>query len=241
MTSEQRLLSQPQIEAFQHDHFVAAQLSNYATLVAERIPAPRTVVDLGGGCGFFADGLRRRFGLPVRVLDSDASSVAACLEKGVDAQVGDALAPPIRGDEDIVCFNLILHHLIGANEATTAALQQKALEVWRNRAKAVFVDEYIYDAWFGDVAGKLIYAITSSRTLSMLASTISRFVPSLRANTFGVGVRFRSRDEWLRVFRSSGYEVVASVKGREEQVSLARRLLLIRSCRRDSFLLVAGA
>ena len=83
----------------------------------------------------------------------------------------------------------------------------------------------------------MIYAITRSRPLSALAAAVSRWVPSLRANTFGVGVRFRARSEWVRVFESVGYRVLASVRGPEETVSAARRLLLIRSCRRDSFVL----
>ena len=62
-------------------------------------------------------------------------------------------------------------------------------------------------------------------------------VPSLRANTFGVGVRFRAADEWSKLFRQAGYEVVASQRGSDERVSLGRRMLLIKSCRRDSFVL----
>jgi hypothetical protein len=56
-------------------------------------------------------------------------------------------------------------------------------------------------------------------------------------NTFGVGVRFRSHDEWLEIFTALGLEVLGTVRGAEEVVSLPRRMLLIKSCRRDSFLL----
>lgn len=239
MPSSQRTLNQPQIEAFQHDLFVTAQLRNYCELISPRLPGPHTVVDVGGGCGFFAHALRRRLGCDVRVIDSDPSSVQACLQKDVPAEVGDALAPVIRGDEDVVCFNLILHHLIGADERSTMALQRTAVTNWRGRTRFVFIDEYIYDSWIANISGALIYAVTSSKWLSAWASGISRFVPSLRANTFGVGVRFRSHAEWMRVFRDAGFDVAAHERGREEKVSLARRLLLIRSCRRDSFVLVA--
>ena len=43
------------------------------------------------------------------------------------------------------------------------------------------------------------------------ASYGSIVVPSLKANTFGVGVRFRAHGEWLRVFESAGYDVKSSV------------------------------
>lgn len=239
MTTQQKTLSAQQIEAFYHDHFVEAQLRNYLILVPPAVPAPRAIVDVGGGCGFFAEGLKRAAGLSVRVLDMDPASVRSCHAKDVEAEVGDALQPPLRGDEDVACFNLVLHHLVGRNEADTTALQKRALASWRGQAQAVFVDEYIYDAWFANASGRLIYAITSSRALSAIASAVSRVVPSLRANTFGVGVRFRAHDEWCQLFESIGYRVVATVRGAEEGVSLARRALLIRSCRRDSFVLAA--
>lgn len=235
--TEQKTLSKSQIEAFYHDNFVTAQVRNFMALVPVAVPQARVVVDVGGGCGFFAQGLQQANGARVRVIDTDPVSVHACRSKGVDAVVGDALKPSIVGDEDVVCFNLVLHHLVGPSEAETLTLQQRALACWHGQAQAVFVDEYIYEAYVGDLAGRLIYAITSSRILSAVASAISRLVPSLRANTFGVGVRFRAHNEWRRVFEAMGYRVVAAVRGEPEPVSLARRLLLIRDIRRDSFLL----
>ncbi len=231
----QRTLSPGQIEAFYHDDFVTSQVEHFRQLA--RPAAGRMIVDVGGGCGFFAEGLARLTGWPVRVIDTDALSVATCIRKGVAAVVDDALAPRIRGDEDVVCFNLILHHLVGANEASTIELQRQALRAWHGSARAVFVNEYIYDSYVAALSGRLIYEITSSRLLSALASAISRWVPSLRANTFGVGVRFRAHDEWVRIFESLGFKVTGVVRGAEEDVSAARRMLLIRSCRRDSFLL----
>ena len=237
MIPTQATLTQTQIAAFYHDEFVDSQVRGYLALVPALVPAPRAVVDVGGGCGFFAHSLSHAAGVRVRVIDMDPASVASCRDKRVEADIGDALSPPRRGDEDVVCFNLILHHLVGRSEAATLELQKQALLAWRDQARVLFVDEYIYDSYAANLAGRLIYAITSSRWLSFIASAISRVVPSLRANTFGVGVRFRAHEEWRRIFESVGYEVVASIRGPEEHVSPARRLLCIRSCRRDCFAL----
>ncbi|MBX3601723.1 MAG: class I SAM-dependent methyltransferase [Rubrivivax sp.] len=236
---DQKTLSRAQVEAFYHDHFVDAQVRHFAALVLPRLPAPRAVVDIGGGCGFFAQGVQAASGVHVRVLDTDPTSVQTCLAKGVDAIVGDALQPQVQGDEDVVCFNLVLHHLVGHDEATTRSLQARALTCWRERARLLFVNEYIYESYVPGVAGRLIFAITRSRILSSLAAAVSRFVPSLRANTFGVGVRFRDHAGWRRMFSELGYEVLGVVQGEDEPVSPARRLLLIRSIRRDSFVLAA--
>lgn len=229
-----------QVEAFYHDEFVNSQVRNFISLVGQAGLALRTVVDVGGGCGYFAAAVKALTGVKARVIDTDPVSIAACHAKGLEAFAEDALHPQFRDDEDVVCLNLILHHLIGRTEAQTLDLQQRALGCWHGQAGAVFVDEYIYDSYFGTASGKLIYWITRSRLLSAVGRAISRLVPSMRANTFGVGVRFRSRKEWIGIFNILGYRVIGEVRGSEETVSTARRLLLIRSCRRDSFLLSAA-
>jgi hypothetical protein len=236
-TGSQRTLSAGQIEAFYHDQFVADQVRHFGALVQRRPPEGKVVVDVGGGCGFFAEQIARQHGVRVRVLDSDGVSVDACRKRSLDAQQGDALAPAFAGDEDIACFNLILHHLVGSSARETRSLQGRALTAWRGHASELFVNEYIYESYVGNVSGALIYAITSSRFLSALARVAARIIPAFRANTFGVGVRFRARREWIELFESAGFEVAASAQGEDERVARPLRLLLIRSIRRDSFLL----
>ena len=53
-------------------------------------------------------------------------------QEGIDAICGDALKPAITGDENIVCFNLILHHLVGATETQTYKMQGDVLFVWHS-------------------------------------------------------------------------------------------------------------
>lgn len=237
--TQQRVLKTEQVEEFYHDVFVSTQMRDFVDVVAETGIPLKKVVDIGGGCGFFAEALAGKTGLDAHVVDMDPGSVAACQNRGVPAEQGDALNPAQHGDEDVVSFNLILHHLVAASDAETEALQKRALSVWRNKAKAVFVNEYIYDSYLGNASGWLIYQITASRLLSALGEAVAKFVPSLRANTFGTGVRFRAHQEWVELFVGQGFTVAAYRRGLEENVSLARRMLLIKSCRRDSYLLVA--
>lgn len=234
---QQRVLAADQIQAFYHDEFVGDQVRHFIELVAKGASDRAVVVDVGGGCGFFAEGIARRGGYAVRVLDSDPASVAACEARKVPAVLGDALAPGFVGDEDVVCFNLILHHLVGKSAKKTRELQCAALAAWRGRARAIFVNEYIYESFFGNVSGALIYWITSNRVLSLMGRTIAKVVPAFRANTFGVGVRFRAHAEWEDLFRSAGYEVIGGALGAEERIKLPLRVLLIKHIRRDSFLL----
>lgn len=237
----QEILSHKQIEAFFHDEFVEDQARHFIDLMRASGRAPVSVTDVGGGCGFFARRVSDLARCRVRVIDSDETSVAVCRSAGVEAVLGNALSPQINGDEDVVAFNLVLHHLVGRSERITRDLQRTALMVWQDRASSVFVNEYCYEAYVGNVSGWLIYQITKNSVLSRLGRAVSRFVPSLRANTFGVGVRFRGHGEWTRLFEEAGFVVKSTRIGNSEVVSLARRMLLIRSIRRDSFLLVRAA
>lgn len=235
-TPAQKLLSTEQVEAFHHDQFVEDQTRHFTLLLPEG-RASKVIVDLGGGCGFFARRLAQMTGRRVKVVDMDGASVKACRQAGVEAELGDALHPRISGDEDVACFNLILHHLVGRSEDVTAELQRKALIVWRPHVRAVFVNEYIYESYVGNLSGWLIYRITKSALLSWIGKKVSVVVPALKANTFGVGVRFRAHDEWKRLFAAAGYAVKSAATGEEEHVSAVLRLLLIKHIRRDSFVL----
>lgn len=232
----QRMLSDEQVESFYHDHFVEDQVRHFTALAGTRV-GDGVLADIGGGCGFFARRLAQVTGWKVRVIDMDATSVETCRRHSVDAVQGDALRPHVAGDEQIVCFNLILHHLVADSERGTRGLQIQALAAWRGHARAVFVNEYIYESYIRGCSAALIFGITRSRVLSRIARTLATFVPSLRANTFGVGVRFRDHEAWRGLFGAAGYEVKAVMRGDPEPISLPRRLLLIKCCRRDSFLL----
>jgi hypothetical protein len=234
----QRKLDITQIDAFKHDEFVEDQVRDFSNLALAGV-GEGVIVDVGGGVGYFALSLATRLKCPVWMIDADPGSVEDARRHGVNAEVGDALAPTIRGDGDVVCFNLILHHLIDSNEAGTRALEVKALNVWRGKAQAVFVNEYIYRSFVGTASGALIYAITSNAFLSAILKYVGKIIPAFRANTFGVGVRFRAREEWVTLFAEAGYRVVNTQIGAPQPVSLPWRGLLIKTIRRDRFLLEA--
>lgn len=239
--STQVKLAQHQIEAFYSDRLANDQVRHFLE-IHEKCPMAlvHVAVDVGGGCGHFARQLSEKTGFKTRVIDSDSQSIDACRREygsHVDAEVGDALDPPIHGDENLVCFNLILHHLVAKNEKSTRELQKMAIANWANKAKFIFVNEYIYDSYLSGFSGRFIYEITKNPVLSTIGKLVSIVFPSLRANTFGVGVRFRSHDEWISLFEECGFKVVQVAHGRHERISLPRRLLLIKRKKRDSFLL----
>src|SRR3546814_13793629 len=74
----------------------------------------------------------------------------------------------------------------------------------------------------------------SSKILSFIGRQVSRVLPSLRANTFGIGVRFRSHKEWRQLFAEAGFHVLDMRTGRNERISPPLRGLLIKAIRRES-------
>ncbi len=235
----QKMLNSRQVAAFYHDEFVRQQVKHFKKIALPSIKDGAFVVDIGGGSGYFAGAIKRELSLFTRVIDMDPVSVDSALKFGVEAIVGNALHPDKKNDEGLVCLNLILHHLVASSENETLALQMQAISNWRESGVKIFVNEYIYESWFGDLSGWLIYQITKSKFLSKIGEIVSKVMPSLKANTFGVGVRFRSSGEWKKIFNNSGFVVEAELMGDEEFISLPRRLLLIKNIRRDSFLLAA--
>src|SRR5688500_10314049 len=196
----QRRLGGERIAEFYHDNFVADQVRDFDELVIANGVPNGVVADVGGGCGYFARAVAHEFGVATRVLDSDPVSVAEARKLGVDAELFDALDARFAGDEAIVCFNLILHHLIGNPVSETRSLQRRALANWRDRGVRIFVNEYIYDSpVVRGASAWLIGVITANRPLSAIAGIAGRLFPSLRANTLGVGVRFRDGPDWRRL------------------------------------------
>ena len=240
---KQNKMTGDQVEAFFDTEFEGDQVKDFESLLeGVALDAPGTIVDVGGGVGRFAQIMVGRRPNKVRVIDIDEKSIEVVKSVGssrIEGIVADALDPPIFGDEAVVTINLILHHLVGASESATLALQEAALTVWKGKVEYIFINEYIYESFVKNLSGKLIYAITSSVILSSIGALVGKFVPSLMANTFGVGVRFRSDAEWRGLFVRCGFEVLASKYGKEEFISAPRRLLLISQIRRNSYLLRA--
>mgnify|MGYP001166758468 CR=1 FL=1 len=240
---KQKTLEQHQIDEFNTDVFAKKQATHFETLTANARSnnSIKTVVDMGGGNGYFATELSG-MEIFVRIIDSDKKSIQNCKNLNniyIDAHIGNALSPDIKGDEDIVCFNLILHHLIGATEKETRELQKKTIRLWRDRVQYIFINEYIYDSFVGYFSGRLIYEITKNKFLSMISKIVTHVIPSFRANTFGVGVRFRAHKEWCDIFEECGFEIVSKIYAEPDYTAPVLRILFIREVRTDSFLLKA--
>ena len=236
---QQRVLKTEQVEEFYLDLFVTTRVRDAVDFVEETKQPVNKVVDIVGDTGFFANALAQKTGPDAQIVEIDPSLAEACVEHGRPAESRESLNSVQCGGEDIVSSNLTLHHPVAAFHTETEVLQKRANAVWQRKAMAMFVNKYLYESCIGNALGWLIYRFISSQPLSALGQEVVKFVLSLRANTCSIGVRSRADQELTDLFYGLGFTVAAYRIGPEENVSLARRILIIKSCRRDSYLLVA--
>ena len=71
----QIILNEEQISSFYHDEFVEQQVMHFKEIAIKNIETGKAIVDIGGGCGFFAQALKEKCGIHVRVIDTDLESV----------------------------------------------------------------------------------------------------------------------------------------------------------------------
>ena len=148
----QNQLSSSQLSSFYHDLFVDKQVQHFGTIAVPSADRAKTVVDIGGGCGYFSKAIEDAYHVASRVIDADPVSVEAARSLGVAAEVGDALRPAIRADDGIACFNLILHHLVGGSERDTLSMQVRAITAWRDGAFTAYHGYLIRDGVWSRLA-----------------------------------------------------------------------------------------
>ncbi len=192
---------------------------------------PQWLLDVGGGNGRFVDGLLHAFPLARGVLIDLAQSMVARNRSHPrkTALIGDANSFPeevVRHRYDLITLNVLLHHLVGDNDNDTRHNVLRCINKLRLLLSAhgrLIVYEQVYDRWFeaGPEPGAIVYGLTRLRNPLV--------VPVLRrmgANTAGVGVRFRSRTEWRRLFTSAGYDICTDAPITVDRTSLLHRFTL---------------
>lgn len=100
------------LEARQAVYGVGASKPFDAALTAFAEIAPRRVLEVGGGQGFFAERLARELGCDVVGIDVSERMVELQRERGIEAQVGDVQSLPFPdGSFDAVSAQYMLYHV----------------------------------------------------------------------------------------------------------------------------------
>lgn len=244
MEMEQKVLQRSALDAFDTPEGVVEQLRHFKECYGYDRSSPFSLLDVGGGAGYFVSALQEEFpAMRATILDIDESAVFKARGRGLAAEPGsilERLPEHIPGEFDVICFNLVLHHIVAGGARKTRELQMRALSLAGKRLSgngSVFVHEICYEGRiFPDSTGAMIFQALSNPLFAGIARLAGRFVPSLRANTVGVGVRFRPSSGWVRLIEEAGGKSLKVRPGGTEGHSLSRRLLLnVREVRRCSF------
>ncbi len=214
MTTESvKKLPDSALANFDHD-YVSEPV--FAAIV-DRIRADRpdgrfTFLDVGGGKGFFADRVLEAFPECTGVVLDNADLL---LYDNVEHPrkrlvLGSAteLEAALPGERfDVAFFNFALHHFIGPSYAATRRLQRDSLRAagaMLAPGGRIAVTEITYNGVpFHNLPGRVVYALTSSKTLAPLTSRLG-------ANTAGAGVCFLSNAAWTREFEQLGFTVATT-------------------------------
>jgi SAM-dependent methyltransferase len=209
--TDQVQLDDQQLEAFDQEYVSTPIWTALEPQLRRHLGAgPARMLDIGGGNGMFADRMLEAFDeLSVVVLEPAANLAEANTVRQRKHVVvgGTADLDGLDGTFDLICFNWVLHHLVGSDAKTTDRLVADAFIEAAARLSPtgnILVIENDYrGAVADDLPGRLIFELTSSKALTTITTRLG-------ANTAGVGVRFRSNAAWRSTFLDHGLLVAWS-------------------------------
>lgn len=183
-------------------------------------------VDVGGGNGLFADRVLANYPQSQGTVLDSSELLLSKNTKNTRKKIirADALDLVNFGNYDIIFCNWVLHHLVKTGSYTQTT---KNLEIFFDSSRKVLssrgrlsIFEIDYNGFIDDLPGKSIFHLTSSKFIAPLTS-------KLGANTAGVGVCFRSHNEWVRKIEKSGYKILSYTQDSEDTpLSLMKKYLL---------------
>lgn len=237
-------LSDASLEDF-HGDLVSDFILERIAQLAQRDFGSRefSILDVGGGTGYFADKMLERFPLArVHLLDNAGFQLernAPHPRKTLHLGSAEDLLQ-LFGEHrfDLICFNYVAHHFVLNSYGRTRRMQRKVLSDGAGLLAPggrISLVEHLCNSFIRSASSRLMYQLTASRTL---APIVKRF----GANTAGVGVCFLEEKSWFDNLNAVGLRVLELSREYVEwglQESLKRRaikrMLLLRSFYRGLF------
>lgn len=202
-TAPLRTLDADQLERFNH-HLQSPETEGnvIAHLRARYGDAPFTFVDVGGGAGSFSDVLLGAFPNAQGIVLDNAEYLLAKNQphprkKTLHASITEITQHLAAASVDVICVNLVLHHLVAGSYVASRAMQHRAIADLVTLLKPAGCLSIIEQGFNGiaihNLPGWMIYQATASQALKAITKRLG-------ANTAGVGVCFLSDATWQREF-----------------------------------------
>jgi Methyltransferase domain len=183
-------------------------------------------LDVGGGNGVFADRLLKYYPKSKgTVLDNSQLLLNKNVADSRKTIICDSVENlnKLETKYDLICFNWLLHHLIGNSYLDTRKNMYTAIDtivpLLTDRGR-VSIFENMYNGLFIDgLPSLLIFTLTSSKA-------IAGFIKKMGANTAGVGVCFLSQKQWTKVLDQTNLKLLKYTDDDKWPIPLKLNVLL---------------
>jgi Methyltransferase domain len=202
-------LEDSQLETFDTEYVDAKRWKIIKAQIDKDFPSGDfSFLDVGGGNGIFADQLLAYYPNSTgTVLDNSQLLLNKNTTNSRKTIICDSVEnlSKLETKYDLICFNWLLHHLIGnsylsTRENISAAISTATLLLTDRGRISIF--ENTYNGLVADgLPSLLIFTLTSSRA-------IAGFIKKMGANTAGVGVCFLSQKQWVQVLEKTSLNLL---------------------------------
>jgi ubiquinone/menaquinone biosynthesis C-methylase UbiE len=222
-------LDDRQVKDFDTDYIQGKDWEDLKDYLSICFPSGRfTFLDIGGGNGVFCDKVLAGFPKAQAVL-LDNSEYLISLNRTQDNKViicdsVENISSLFQTEKfDVIFLNLVLHHFVGNNYRLTYNNVVNVLESLKpllSEKGRVYIMEDVYNGLlFDGLPSHLIYSLTSNKKIAKITKRFG-------ANTAGVGVCFRSKKQWKRIFDRCGFDIIKTEDSERFKFSLPKVILL---------------
>lgn len=170
-----------------------------------------TFLDVGGGNGLFADRLLSNYPKSRgTVLDNSELLLAKNKSNSRKSLICDSVEhlAQLDGKYDLICFNWLLHHLVGNSYSETRQNMSAALEavipLLTPRGRVSIFENMYNGLIFDGLPSHLIFTLTSNQAIAGLTKKMG-------ANTAGVGVCFLSHNQWFSTITKANFKILSYI------------------------------
>lgn len=202
-------LEDSQLETFDTEYVDDKRWQIIQSQIDKDFPAGDfSFLDVGGGNGVFADRLLEYYpNSRGTVLDNSQLLLNKNNIHDRKTIICDSVEnlSKITEKYDLICFNWLLHHLVGSSYAETrkniSAAIEAVIPLLTDRGR-ISIFENMYNGLIVDgLPSKLIFRLTSSKI-------ISGFIKKMGANTAGIGVCFLSQQQWTKTLNNTNLNLL---------------------------------
>ncbi|MCM1047003.1 MAG: class I SAM-dependent methyltransferase [Clostridiales bacterium] len=228
---------------------VKTYLRLYSGMIEEMcLKETLTILDIGGGAGYFAKELLRRVTakdskvcrIDIYVIDTHRYDTWNDNDESIHFIEGDAMDIELicgGGTLDYIFCNMFFHHLLGdsfkQSEMFRKDLINKMKKVLKAGGKIGIIDN-INDGLLWDQAScRILYFLTATKN-----PIVVKVCKRMGSNSAGVGVCMLSRKMWHELVNGAGMRIIDSTDSEPDKLKIFKKICLLNKSYRKFNLMI---